>query len=244
MRVLSHRFARICICAFGHLICSHVVWPDGFVARMKAPSKPLTMRGCQAQSAEAWEELADELAKENDQERKKLLLRVLAAEMKTQAAEMKAQTQAAEMKAQTQAAEMKALEEKMKAVTKDLAAIKGELTARAMLERAVGKIRQEDSVSGSTSSILLGLSNHSGDMANFLNRSVQECTPPGTIPGVFLKDIFKQLSGQAHYPRWYGPGIRASRSLNAAQICVLQKLAQQEGFLLITDDDEDDSEDI
>ena len=233
MRVLSHRFARICICAFGHLICSHVVWPDGFLARMKAPSKHLTMRGCQAKSVEAWEELADELAKENDQDRKKLLLRVLAAEMK----EQKTQTQVAEMKAQM-------LEEKMKAVTKDLAAIKGELTARDMLERAVGKIRQEDSVSGSTSSILHGLSNHSGDMANFLNRSVQECTPPGTIPGVFLKDIFKQLSGQVHYPRWYGPGIRASRSLNAAQICVLQKLAQQEGFLLITDDDEDDSEDI
>ena len=82
MGVLSHRLARICalfVLAFGL-----VVWPSGFVASTKIPSKSLAVRGCQAESAEAWEELVNELAKQNDQDKAKLLLRALAAEMKAQ----------------------------------------------------------------------------------------------------------------------------------------------------------------
>ena len=227
------------------------------MASTKIPSKSRAVRGCQAESAEAWEELANELAKQNDQDKAKLLLRALAAEMKaqTQAAEMKAQTQAAEMKAQTQAAEMKAQilaaemkaqiqAAEMKALKKDLMAIRGELTARALIELFVDEVKQEENASGTTTSILRDLSTFSGDSVQFLNKAVQNCLPAGTIPGLFLKETFRQLSGQVHHPRWYGPGIQASRSLNDAQKCVLDKLAEKEGFLLIEEDDPEDSSDM
>ena len=147
--------------------------------------------------------------------------------------------QAAEMKAQIQTSEMT-----MKALKKDLMAIRGEMTARALIEFFVDEVKQEENVSGSTTSILRDLSTFSRDAVQFLNKAVQNCLPAGTIPGLFLKDTFRQLSGQVHHPRWYGPGIQASRSLNEAQKCVLDRLAEKEGFLLIEEDDPEDSSDI
>ena len=135
---------------------------------------------------------------------------------------------------------------KKKELNNELLSLKGELTARYLLERCVHKIKAEigeKSSRQSTKQVLGSVNNlQESACAQKLVAAVKDCNGQKEFAGSCYQNMYAELSGKIHYPPWRGPEILVHGKLNSLQICVLQKVAETENRDIVifqTDDGED-----
>jgi len=128
----------------------------------------------------------------------------------------------------------------------ELLSLKGELTARYLLERCVHKIKTEigEELSRQSTKQVLGSVNNLRESAcaQKLVAAVKDCNGQKEFAGSCYQNMYAELSGKIHYPPWRGPEILVHGKLNSLQICVLQKVAETENRDIVifqTDDGED-----
>ena len=113
----------------------------------------------------------------------------------------------------------------------NLLAVKGELTARHMLERFAAKVRGEENRSAdeTTTATLRTLQQYRiSKTAQTMQSIVANCFKiDASRSSSMLVDLYRALSGHVHYASWTGPGIMLSSKLNDAQKCVILKYAKQ-----------------
>ena len=96
----------------------------------------------------------------------------------------------------------------------ELLSLKGELTARHLLERCVHKIKNEIPMKAqefsrqSTKRVLGNVRNlQESACAQKLVAAVRDCNGQESFAGRFYQDMYAELSGKIRYPRWTGPEI-------------------------------------
>ena len=128
----------------------------------------------------------------------------------------------------------------------ELLSLKGELTARYLLERCVHKIKTEigEELSRQSTKQVLGNVNklQESACAQKLVAAVRDCNGQDGFAGSCYQNMYAELSGKIHHPPWKGPEILVHGRLNRLQLCVLQKVAETENRDIVifqTDDGED-----
>lgn len=110
-------------------------------------------------------------------------------------------------------------------------AVKGELTARDMMERFANKVRTEASrpADESTTTTLRRLQEYrTSPTAQVMQSIVAKCfSRDASFSSQYLVQLYQLLSGHFHHSSWTGPGILLSPKLNAAQKCVLLTYAKE-----------------
>mmetsp|Transcript_28196 Transcript_28196/g.52912 ORF Transcript_28196/g.52912 Transcript_28196/m.52912 type:complete len:265 (+) Transcript_28196:73-867(+) len=136
---------------------------------------------------------------------------------------------------------------------KDLLSVRGDLTARRLLERWTGQIRKDMNLSyGSTKGILRYIDKYefNSSAAREMKSAFVKCNNMTSDEkcGQFFENLFSSLSDRIHQVPWNGPAIRVSARLGEVQKCVIANLAEKEGLQLTVDmfegftDDEEDVE--
>jgi hypothetical protein len=165
--------------------------------------------------------LLEELADEQDAGKKDLLKRLIKAER---------EKEQIPSESEVKDKDLVILQKDLDAKTMELLSLKGGLTARSLLEHYANKVRRETGKQDSLRAILRNvdqLQNKSDTAAN-MSQIVEQCSPENAnFCGRFLADLYSQLSGRVHNPRWSGPDIKVTRFLNESQRCVVIKLAEK-----------------
>ena len=129
----------------------------------------------------------------------------------------------------------------------ELLSLKGELTARYLLERCVHKIKTEigEELSRQSTKQVLGSVNklQESACAQKLVAAVRDCNGQDGFAGRCYQDMYAELSGKIHYPPWKGPEILVHGRLNRLQLCVLQKVAETEDRDIVIFQTHEDGED-
>ena len=241
MGVPRHGCGGACVAAVFAIgvmsILGNTARPSGFVPHASLKARSLGTRRCQSVPGKSWDEQLQELVSQPESKTRQLLARLLQSEKEK--LEMEKEKLEMELKFQSEKEKLQSEKEKEKLekadyqlfiAKRDLLALRGEMTARCMVERFADKIRQEENTQGGTKYILGGVAKRSGATASFLKQAVQKCTPSTTDASTFLKDLYAKLSGQFHHPPWCGPGIKASGKLLDPEKCMLTEMAHEEGF--------------
>ena len=128
-------------------------------------------------------------------------------------------------------AEKTIAQRELKVSEDNLLAVKGEVTARDMMERFASKVRTEASrpADEPTTATLRSLQEcRMSPTAQVMQSIVAKCfSKDVSFSSMYLVQLYQFLSGHTHYAPWAGPGIRLSPKLNAAQKCVLLTYAKQ-----------------
>jgi len=129
----------------------------------------------------------------------------------------------------------------------ELLSLKGELTARYLLERCVHKIKTEigEELSRQSTKQVLGSVNklQESACAQKLVAAVRDCNGQDGFAGRCYQDMYAELSGKIQYPPWKGPEILVHGRLNRLQLCVLQKVAETEDRDIVIFQAHEDGED-
>ena len=119
----------------------------------------------------------------------------------------------------------------LQAAEDNLLAVKGELTARDMMERFANKVRKEARrpADEPTTTTLRHLQEYRmSPTAQVMQSIVAKCfSRDVSFSSQYLVQLYQLLSGHFHYSSWTGPGIQLSPKLNPAQKCVLLTYAKR-----------------
>ena len=190
--------------------------------------------------------LLEELADEQDASKKDLLRRLIKSEREKEQFEREKERLEREKERLEREKEQIKLESETAILKKDLHArtmellsLKGGLTARSLLEYYAQEVRRETNSMNPTKTILGNvdrLHNNSATAAHLL-QIVQKCSPESAnFCGRFLADLYSQLSGKVHNPKWNGPGILVTQLADKKQRCVVTKLAEKADLDVVFDD--------
>ena len=124
--------------------------PSGFV-----PHASLATRRCQNVIGKSWDEQLQELVSQPDPETRQLRARLPQSENEKD--KLRSENEKEKLRSENSKEKLKLADYQLFVAKRDLLALRGEMTARCMLERFADKIRQEENAPGGTKYILGGM---------------------------------------------------------------------------------------